>query len=183
MPEISLFNRFLPAPPDFKQTRLLVFTYRGLIRTLSFISRQPDEVILITGNKSLDSTGSPRRATLTTEPHLAELSRDRNLTVGVTAFPPPDTFRFLDLQGHTNTSTVPQDWFHVTCTQTAVLSRYACVISLGKMIMKDEGRYGVVIGNELGEFQYFFRAFFTDGKQRILAQGGVAMRQQRHFKL
>ena len=105
------------------------------------------------------------------------------MTVGVTASPAPDTFRFLRLQGHANTSTVPQDWFHVTCTQTAVLSRYACVISLGKMITKEEGRYGVVIGNELGEFGYFFHAFFTDGKQRILAQGGVAMRQQRHFKL
>ena len=116
----------------------------------------------------VNSTGSPQHTPLTTEPRLPELSQGRNLTVGVTAFPAPDTFRFLRLQGHTNTSTVPQDWFHVTCTQTAVLSRYACVISLGKMIMQDEGRYGVVIGNELGEFQYFFRVFFIDGRQRTL---------------
>ena len=138
------------------------------MHNLRIILRQIHNSVLSTAKKYPDPTGSPRHTLLTTEPRLPELSQGRNLTVGVTAFPPPDTFRFLRLQGHTNTSTVPQDWFHVTCTQTALSSRYACVISLGKMITKEEGTYGVVIGNELGEFQYFFRVFFIDGKQRTV---------------
>ena len=110
------------------------------------------------------TSGLPRHQPLTTEPSLPEVGPNINLTVGVIAYPPPDTFRFVRRQSNSDSSSVPHDWFHVDCTQTALLSRYACVISVGDVTMKDGGEYGVEIGNELGRFRYFFRLLFIVGK-------------------
>ena len=97
-----------------------------------------------------------------------EVSQDRNYTVGVIAFPHISSFRFLRMHRDSTTATVPEGRFHFTYTQTARLSRYACVIALNTMTMQDEGRYAVTIGNELGEFQFFFWVHFTHGKPYIL---------------
>ena len=88
--------------------------------------------------------------------------------MGVIAFPPPSSFRFLRVHNDNTTATVPEGRFHITCTETARLSRYACVIALNTMTMQDEGRYEVAIGNELGEFPFFFWVHFTLGKPYIL---------------
>ena len=99
---------------------------------------------------------------------LPEVSQDRNYTVDVIASPPPTSFRFQRMHSDNTTATVPEGRFHFTCTQTARLSRYACVIALNTMTMQDEGRYAITIGNELGEFQFFFWVHFTHGKPYIL---------------
>ena len=121
-----------------------------------------------------------RPPVLSQKPSFPEVSQDRNYTVDVIAFPLPSSFRFLRVHSDNTTSTVPEGRFHFTCTQTARLSRYACVIALNTMTMQDEGRYAAAIGNELGEFQFFFLVHFTHGKPYIL---GARIAQTRDRKV